>query len=165
MHHTGGYMQEIRITQEMIDEAAIKAEELGVLRGSIEEGEGNIYGFVGELVAQQAIGGYIDNSYDYDILMDDGRTTVDVKTKKVTSAPKSFYDCSVANYNIRQKCDYYSFVRVMDDLSVGWYLGSYPKKDYVKDAVFMKKGQIDPSNNFKVKDDCYNLRISKLIHI
>jgi hypothetical protein len=35
--------------------------------------------------------------------------------------------------------------------------------DYdIVDATFMKKGDVDPSNNFTVRADCYNLRIDKL---
>lgn len=155
-------MQKVAITSQMIKEAKIKAEEMGVLRNSFEKGKGNIYGFVGEFVAQQAIGGFIDNCYDYDILLDDGRTTVDVKTKKVNSVPKGFHSCSVSDYNTKQKCDYYCFVRVMEDLSCGWYLGAYPKEEYVRDATFMNKGDFDPSNKFYVKSDCYNLPIANL---
>ena len=38
----------------------------------------------------------------------------------------------------------------------------YNKSDYFDDAKFLKKGQVDPDNNFKVKADCYNLPINKL---
>jgi hypothetical protein len=97
-----------------------------------------------------------------DIVLDDFMTTVDVKTKETACAPKPHYSCSVADYNTKQKCDYYAFVRVKKDLSVGWYLGVYPKKYYVKDAIFLKAGDFDPDNNFTVKSDCYNIPISKL---
>ena len=39
------------------------------------------------------------------------------------------------------------------------------KEDYFKKATFMKKGEIDPSNNWKVSTDCYNLPINKLNNI
>jgi hypothetical protein len=156
-------MIEVLITKEMIEEAERKASEMGELRNSIRHGEGNVIGFLGELVAQKVLGGMIDNDYDHDLLLDDFMTTVDVKTKSTTVAPKGHYDCSVAAYNTKQKCDYYSFVRVKDDLSVGWYLGSYKKDQYFKDARKLFKGQIDPDNNFTVKSDCYNISISSLI--
>ena len=155
-------MKLIQITSDMLAEANRKALEMGALNNSITNGKGNIYGFVGELIAEQVLGGYIVNSYDFDLVLYDGRTTVDVKTKKVSSPPKEYYDCSVANYNTKQKCDYYCFVRVLDDLSVGWFLGVYKKDQYFKDAVFLKKGDIDPSNNFTVKADCFNLKINNL---
>ena len=37
------------------------------------------------------------------------------------------------------------------------------KKDkYLKDSKFLKKGEIDLDNNWKVITDCYNLPINKL---
>lgn len=155
-------MIEIQITPEMIEQAQQQAVEMGKLRNSIREGEGNLVGFVGELVAQKVLGGMIDNTYDHDILLDDFMTTVDVKTKETTVAPKPHYDCSVAAYNTKQKCDYYCFVRVKNDLSVGWYLGIYPKSKYFQDARKLHEGDFDPANNFTVKTDCYNIRINQL---
>jgi hypothetical protein len=38
----------------------------------------------------------------------------------------------------------------------------YKKDDYYRDAVALKKGEIDPTNNFTVKADCYNVKISAL---
>jgi hypothetical protein len=154
-------MQLVIVSEDMKDNAKMKAAEMGTLNNSILKGEGNLIGFIGEELAQKVIGGRIQNSYDYDIILASGKT-VDVKTKKTTVIPKDNYDCSVASYNTKQKCDYYCFVRVKDDLSCGWVLGVYDKKDYFKDAVFLKKGQIDPSNNFTVKADCYNIKINQL---
>jgi hypothetical protein len=156
-------MIEILITNDMIQEAELKAAEMGKLRNSITEGEGNIVGFLGEMIAQKVLGGMIDNDYDHDLLLDDFMTTVDVKTKKTSVTPKDYYECSVAAFNTAQKCDYYCFVRVKDDLKVGWYLGKYKKEDYFKDASRLVKGQLDPANNYTVKADCYNMKISSLI--
>jgi hypothetical protein len=72
------------------------------------------------------------------------------------------YDCSIASFNTKQDCDYYCFVRVKKDLTVGWYLGVYDKHQYMEDAVFMKKGDVDPSNGYTVRSDCYNLKIKQL---
>jgi len=98
--------------------------------------------------------------HDYDIVV--GSKRIDVKTKQTTVAPLPHYECSVAAFNTRQKCDAYAFVRVLKDLSVGWFLGVSEKDQYFNTATFMKKGDIDPSNNFTVRADCYNLRIDKL---
>ena len=40
-------MQEIEITLDMIDKARTKSTEMGVLKNSINRGNGNIAGFVG----------------------------------------------------------------------------------------------------------------------
>tara|TARA_R110000787_G_C13202981_1_gene424293 strand:- start:131 stop:634 length:504 start_codon:yes stop_codon:yes gene_type:complete len=154
-------MREVEITLEMIDTARTKAKELGTLRNSISKGRGNLVGFIGEEVAQTCLGGTVANTYDYDIVLSDG-STVDVKTKSTSVKPLSHYDCSVSAYNTKQKCDAYAFVRVKHDLSIGWYLGIMQKETYMDTAEMMRKGEIDPSNGFKIKADCYNVKISQL---
>ena len=155
-------MIEVVITPKMISLAEEKSKEMGALRNSITSGEGNLVGFLGEILAHKVIGGMLDNTYDHDILLDDFMTTIDVKTKKTSVKPKEYYECSVAALNIHQKCDYYCFVRIKDDLSVGWYLGVFNKKKYFDQARFLRKGQLDEDNNFTVKSDCYNMQIADL---
>jgi hypothetical protein len=152
---------EVVISPTMLVEARDKAAAMGKLRNSIINGAGNIAGFIGEAIAQQVLGGSLANTYDYDLVLDDGRT-VDVKTKQTSVKPLETYDCSIANLNTTQRCDLYCFVRVKNDFSVGWYLGVYPKEQYMLDSVFMKRGTIDPSNGYVVKSDCYNLKINQL---
>ena len=154
-------MKEIEITTEIIDNARVKAKELGHLRNSITKGKGNLIGFIGEEIALSCLGGEATNTYDYDLTLNNG-TTVDVKTKSTSVKPLSHYDCSVAAYNTKQKCDAYAFVRVKNDLSVGWYLGILPKNTYLDIAEKFDKGDIDPSNGFTVRADCYNVKISEL---
>jgi len=152
---------EVTITQEMKKIALQKAEELPPLKNSITSGGGNLVGFLGEEVAKFVLGGTLSNTYDYDLVLDSGKT-VDVKTKKTGFEPKPHYECSVAEYNTKQKCDYYAFVRVDDQRDRAWFLGVYKKDNYYKDAKLLKKGDVDPSNNFVVKANCYNLPIHKL---
>ncbi len=154
-------MIEVVITPAMLVEARDKAVEMGQLYNSITRGGGNIAGFLGEAIAQQVLGGSLKNTYDYDLVLDNG-IKVDVKTKQTGYIPLESYDCSIAALNTKQDCDYYCFVRVKKDFSIGWYLGVYSKSDYINDAVFMKKGDIDPSNGYVVKSDCYNIKISQL---
>ena len=154
-------MIEIVISPAMLVEARDKAAEMGQLRNSIIRGAGNIAGFIGEAIAQQVLGGKLCNTYDYDLVLDDG-TKVDVKTKQTGYVPLPSYDCSIAALNTKQDCNYYAFVRVKNDFSIGWYLGVYNKDQYMKDAVFMQKGTIDPSNGYTVKSDCYNIKIDQL---
>ena len=154
-------MREVEITTEIIDNARVKAKELGLLRNSITRGRGNLIGFIGEEIALSCLGGESTNTYDYDIILEDG-TTVDVKTKSTGVKPLPHYDCSVAAYNTKQKCDAYAFVRVKYDLSVGWYLGIIQKDKYLQIAERFDKGDKDPANNFTIKADCYNVRISEL---
>ena len=154
-------MKQIDITLDMIDNARQKASEMGKLNNSILFGQGNLAGFVGEQVALTCLGGTWENTYEYDLVMPDG-TKVDVKTKQTSVAPLPHYDCSIAKYNTKQDCDVYAFVRVKKDLTEGWYLGMLGKEEYFKKAVFLKKGDVDPSNNYTVRADCYNLKINEL---
>tara|TARA_R100000008_G_C3573567_1_gene163766 strand:- start:1236 stop:1715 length:480 start_codon:yes stop_codon:yes gene_type:complete len=156
-------MIEIKITEEMKKRAWSKARSMGEINNSITKGGGNIAGFLGEEIANKIIKGDINNTYDYDIIKNG--VTYDVKTKRCTSEPKEYYECSVAAFNTRQKCDHYVFVRVENvkgKWGRAWILGSYEKDKYFKDARFLKKGQIDGNNNFRVKADCYNIAIKDL---
>lgn len=154
-------MIEVAISATMLVEARDKAAEMGRLRNSIINGAGNIAGFIGEAIAQQVLGGELSNTYDYDLVLPSGKT-IDVKTKQTSVKPLETYECSIAALNTTQECDYYAFVRVKNDFTVGWYLGMYDKKQYMEDATFMKKGTVDASNGYTVKSDCYNLKISEL---
>ena len=153
-------MVEVDITEEMVCLAKDKVKEMGNLNNSILKGSGSLAGFIGEQIFMNVLGGEWKNTYDYDVIISEKR--IDVKTKQTTVKPKPYYDCSVASYNTKQKCDTYAFVRVKKDLSVGWLLGVKNKDNYFKESTFMKKGDIDPSNNFVVRADCYNLSIDKL---
>jgi hypothetical protein len=154
-------MIEILITDEMRELAKAKADEMGTLRNSISNGDGNTIGFLGELLANQILKGTLKNTYEYDLVLDNG-STVDVKTKRAKVKPKGYYECSVAAYNTKQQCDYYCFVRVTNDLTRGWVLGMIKKDDYYKEAQFRKKGELDGDNSFEIKADCYNLKIDQL---
>ena len=154
-------MQEVKITKLMKEIAIEKAKSLPSLNNSIMQGQGNYVGFLGEEVAKEVLGCSSKNTYDYDLVLPNGKT-VDVKTKKTGFKPKPHYECSVASYNTKQSCDYYAFVRVNDETDTAWFLGVYKKESYYQDAKLLKKGEIDPSNNFTVKADCYNLPISAL---
>ena len=157
-------MIEIDVTQQMKKRAWKKAREMGVIHNSIMKGGGNIAGFLGEEIANSLIDGAINNTYDYDITSKSG-VKYDVKTKRCTSAPKPNYECSVANFNTKQKCDRYAFVRVEfknGKWGRAWLLGWLTHDEYFKKAKRLTKGDIDPSNGFIVRADCHNVPISEL---
>ena len=157
-------IKEVSIPIEMIDIARKKADEMGTLRNSITKGDGNIFGFLGELIVAKYLGIKVDNTYDFDMKLHNGKK-IDVKTKATSVKPKLNYECSIAAYNIKQVCDFYVFSRVHKNMNTGWVLGYMPKKAYLDTATQLKKGDYDPSNNFTVKADCYNLEIEKLYDI
>jgi len=150
------------VTPGMKQDAERMADEMGQLNNSIREGDGNIYGFVGELVFAEITGANQNNTYDWDVVMPDGHT-VDVKSKCVTTPPLPHYECSVAAIGTRQNCDYYAFVRVLKDCTMAWYLGAMPKMDFLEQSTFMEAGVWqDPGNGWSPTIDCYNLAISAL---
>ena len=157
-------MIEIEITKDMKKKAWRKAREMGVIHNSIMKGGGNIAGFIGEEIANSLIEGTVNNTYDYDITSKSG-IKYDVKTKRCTSAPKDHYECSIAAYNTKQKCDRYAFVRiewVNGKWGRAWVLGWLDHKEYFNKAEKLNRGDIDRSNGYMVKADCYNVPINKL---
>lgn len=156
-------MLEVKITESMKERAFQKAKDMGKLINSITNGNGNLAGFLGEEVANSIINGTINNTYDYDIIKDGKK--YDVKTKRCTSKPKEYYECSIAAYNTKQKCDTYVFVRIEyknNNWGRAWILGFFPKTEYFQKAILLKRGDIDHSNGFVVKADCYNMAIKDL---
>jgi hypothetical protein len=153
---------ELEVKQEWVKEARALAKELGVLNNSIKNGEGNIYGFLGEILICKITSAKINRTFDYDIVYNNLK--IDVKTKCCTSKPLNNYYCSVAAFNVKQRCDYYTFVRILKDFSKAWILGSIKKVDFFKFASFNKRDEIDKNSSFgwKFKADCFNLEIQKL---
>jgi hypothetical protein len=156
-------MIEIEIKKEWIEEAKRKAEDLGVLRHSFMKGEGNVIGFLGEIMVSNKLKAKIENTYDYDIIKKGIK--IDVKSKRCTSKPKPHYECSVAAYNTKQKCDFYVFVRILDTLDLGWICGIIDKTGFFKKSKLYKKGFCDERNGLIFKEDTYNLEIQYLIDL
>lgn len=148
----------------MIERAQWKAAELPKLNNSITKGGGNLAGFLGEELVLASSERFTEaNTYDYDIVLD-SRYSIEVKTKRQTSKlpPKSTYEASITNFNPYQLTDYYIFTRVTNDYSIGWVLGIISKNEFFNKASFHRKGELDTTNNFEFKCDCYNLPYSDL---
>lgn len=157
-------MIEVELTNYIRNIAWGKSRDMGRLKNSITEGDGNFVGFAGELICQKILGGVLTNTYDYDIVLADGRT-VDSKSKKCATSPYPHYECSIADFNITQACDFLAFARIEflnGKYTRGWFLGVIKKAEYFQRARKLIKGTVDGSNGFKVRTDCYNLRIDEL---
>ena len=90
----------------------MKAMALGALNHSITKGQGNIAGLLGEeLVLWFLPQSKEKNTYDYDVVYDGVK--IDVKAKRTTVIPKPYFECSVADFNTKQKCDIYLFARIL----------------------------------------------------
>lgn len=149
------------------DEHILQAEKLfefKKLNNSITEGEGNLSGALGEIIACEYFKGIQENTYDYDIVVK-GRK-IDVKTKRYTSkfTPELSWNLNIPDFNIHQKCDYYLFVGMSDNHEVCYLYGSIEKDKFYEIAKFGKKGQVDPRGNgiWTFRADCYNILVSQL---
>lgn len=154
-------MHEMAITQEMYDRAAEKAKALGVLKGSIRRGAGNIYGFLGEEIFLKLYPHAVrvnEESHDFEL---EG-LRVDVKTKMCSSQPLMHYEASVTYAKTPQDCDIYFFVRVHKDTRIGWALGWQLASNYIRSAALKKKGEVDPANGMVCHKTCWNLPYSDM---
>jgi hypothetical protein len=66
---------------------------------------------------------------------------IDVKTKRCTSAPKDYYECSIAAHGTKQDCDEYIFVRVLNNLQRAWILGRISKDEYFDKSGTTQEGR------------------------
>jgi hypothetical protein len=151
-----------RIDPRLIEVAVKRSEKLGVLKNSITNGAGNVAGYLGQMLVTLLLKGSDVDTFNYDVVKNNIR--YEVKTKRCTSQPLDYYNCSITNFNASQKCDYYVFVRILEDYSKAWILGKKKVTEFFSESTFNKKGELDPSSNLKWKfrADGYNLEIKKL---
>lgn len=152
---------EVRISEEMRQQADAGARALGVLKNSVMHGQSNIYGKMGELISHKVLGGKFVDHRDYDIVLPRGQTA-DVKTKGRAVPPQAHFDCSVSDFNTQQRCDVYVFASVLKDLSIGWVLGWYPKDAFYQEAHFYHTGDHDVRNGWVCRADSWGIDASKL---
>lgn len=156
-------MVEIDIYYEDRKRAEKMAEELGILNNSFTNGAGNAAGILGEIIVKDYFKLDFDHDFDHDLTSKNKK--IEVKTKRCTSKPRPEYYCSISKWSKHQICDYYVFVRILEDYSKGWILGYISQKEFYNQATFNKKGEIDKTSKlgWTFKEDCYNLPISKLV--
>ena len=152
-------IQEFDITPEMVSVAENKSRDMGVLNNSLLQGKGNLSGFIGEIAVKDILGATADNTYDWDLILDNG-STVDVKTQAVNSIPQPYYDCNINEHSMKQSCNYFAFTRILSDLSRGWYLGMISKKKLLEKATFNRAGS--PAANFMFRFNCYTIPIQDI---
>lgn len=156
-------MNIINITKEQIERAK-KLYPFKELKGSITKGNSNIYGALGEIIiydlsVEKGMDVDFNSTYDYDLIINNYK--VDVKTKRTTVIPKEDYLCSISSFNTTQKCDFYFFLRINENLKECYLIGYKSKGDFFKESSFNKKGTLDV-NGWTFKDDCYNIKIKQL---
>jgi hypothetical protein len=100
-----------------------------------------------------------EGTRDYDIKLN-GRT-VDVKTRNLTNAPKPYHFCNIPAYSIKQNCEFYFFVFIRRDKTVGWIVGYIDKQKFNNVARLYKSGE--PSGyNFTFPVDSFQVIIRQL---
>jgi hypothetical protein len=158
-------MIELNIPDKLIKLAKERSDKLGVLKNSITGGEGNVAGYIGQMLIKLYLDGEDVDAYDFDVVKN--KIRYEVKTKRCGPPPKPEYACSICAHNARQDCDYYVFVRVRNDYKKAWILGKKKAKQYLNESIYCKKGEIDPDSNlgWTFKENCYNLKINQLEQI
>jgi len=159
------HIVEIKVTEEMLQKAHGKAEQMGCLnKHSMMKGSRNVEGVLGELAALSYLANAVPtDNYDNDLRI--GKVTIDVKTKRLTMRPRLYYDCTVYGYNPNQNCHVYLFAGVKDDHSVVWLSGWLPKPEFYEIAEFCPKGSQRPLGNNKMltyKEDNYVIQVKDL---
>lgn len=160
----------IPITDEMMQEAKFLSSNIPRLNNSITQGKGTLSGCLGEVATRMFLNeqyqsdAEIVGHYDYDILAKKKNLRIEVKTKRCTSVPRPEFECSVANFNDKQACDYYVFTRT-DSRNV-YLLGFLSRQEFLKKSRQMIKGQEDTNmvhgKNFKFHANCRNVFIRDL---
>lgn len=158
-----------KIDNILLSEAELLKSNIPLLNNSITQGQGTLAGCIGEIAVRDyiislGIGAKIVGHYDYDILTSNNKK-IEVKTKRCTSIPKPHYECSVANFNDKQNCDFYFFTRVSNDFV--YLLGYISKNDFFLKSSQKKSGDFDSNvlpngTNFKFHANCRNLFIYDL---
>lgn len=155
-------IREYEITQDQIDRAQLRVDELPRLNNSITQMQATLHGFTAEEVLADVANLVVVGDYGFDLKHPENGTTFELKTKRTKVAPRNYYEVSVADFNTRQQADYYAFMRVHNDLTRAWFCGVMPREEYHERSRFLKKGDVDGDNGFVVKADCWNMRIDQL---
>ena len=122
------------------------------LKNSIKEGEGNLLGAIGEIVAfdyyeQQDKLVIHSGDFNFDLLIDGSK--IEVKTMEVNATPKEYHECNVSLYNAEQKCDYYLFLNVDSNHSTAFIKGYVSKERLKKIRQLRLKGEMHGSFEYK----------------
>jgi hypothetical protein len=156
-------MKKIYITPDQIEEAK-DLYNFKCLKNSITNGESQVHGALGELIAMQVLElreNHVDyvGHYDYDLICNGKR--IDVKTIKSNHEPKDEYNANISAFNHTQQTDYYLWCYVSLDMTYGYVIGYLEKDEFYRIAELKKKGDID-WGKWTFKSDTYTTKIKNL---
>ena len=155
-------MIKLQITESQIKRAK-KLYSFNKLKNSIKNGEGNLTGAIGEIVAFDYYEGQDklvihSGDFNFDLLIDGSK--IEVKTMESNSPPKDHYECNVSLFNAEQDCDYYLFVDVDSNHSTAFIKGYVSKERFKKIRQLKKQGE--KNGSFEYKCDTFVVLNSQL---
>ena len=144
-------MIKLQITESQIKRAK-KLFSFNKLKNSIKNGEGNLLGAIGEIVAfdyyqEQDKLVIHSGDFNFDLLIDGSK--IEVKTMECNSTPKGEYEFNVSLYNAEQQCDYYLFLNVDSSHSTAFIKGYVSKERFKKIRQLRLKGEKNGSFEYK----------------
>jgi len=144
-------MIKIKITESQIKRAK-NLYSFNKLKNSIKDGEGNLIGAIGEIVAfdyYQEQGKLVIHSGDlnFDLLIDGSK--IEVKTMEHNAPPRDEYECNLSLFNSEQQCDYYLFVDVNSSHSTAYIKGYVSKERFKKIRQLRLKGEFHGSFEYR----------------
>jgi hypothetical protein len=136
-------MIKLQITESQIERAK-KLFSFNKLKNSLRNGEGNLLGAIGEIVAFDYYQGQDklvihSGDFNFDLLIDGSK--IEVKTMEVNATPKEYHECNVSLYNAEQDCDYYLFLNVDSNHSTAYIKGYVSKQRFKKIRQLRLKGE------------------------
>jgi hypothetical protein len=124
----------------------------------------NYVGFVGEKAVADLIDCDHSPSYEYDLILKDGRT-VDCKTFSNKYYPKDNFECHVMKKRKQQSCDIYLFSSYNREKNTLHLCGYMPRDEFYSKAKQIKKGDNSDINNIKYRADGYIIKVGELYPI
>lgn len=161
-------MKPLYVPDDLVTMAGELGDRLGPLNNSIRNGKGNLAGYMGQLVASEALGWEHVDEFHYDLITPGG-LKIDVKTKERTVFANDGFLASVSDHNIGQECWGYLFVNVYKNFMGLWVaqlMGTIERDEFYRRAFFAREGEPDPTDYgphpFRFRADCYNLAYGEL---
>lgn len=153
----------IEITPELLAEAT-DLYNFKCLKNSITNGESQIYGALGEVIAMfylRSKGKSVkyQGDYNYDIISNGVK--IDVKTIRTDKEPTDDFNANISAFNSTQQTDFYLWCAVSVDMSYGYLIGYLEKDEFYKIAELKKKGEID-WGKWTFKSDTYTTKVKNL---
>lgn len=155
-------------SEEERKQARLESKAMGILHNSFSKGAGNEIGMMGEILVHKHIGGERigTTNFSYDILTKT-KVSVDVKTTRASKVPEPHYVARVYGTEaqaekIGSKCNVYYFVRCNSQMTLATIIGWITAREFIEKAIFLPKGNVDPSDGKLSFADEYTLPISEL---